>query len=331
MKRISRLGMAAALLVCTLSPRMAWGQVGGYGGRGRGMGGLDRYGPPAPKLPGPELDGPPDSATARELLGLTQDQAARYAQAYDSFMVATRPQRDSARLATDKMNDRLDSGDLAAAMFYAERLQDLGKYLRNRQDKFEDDLKRLVSSDQMKSYRRWKDEQDRAAEAKRREDALRWREAAFGGERPATAPERKTVIADAAGVAHADLGSQAVRVGRTVYVASQLAVDSAGTLVGGDLRNQAERAFANLTTVLRSAGASPQDVVAVTIYVANYRPADFATIRDAGALYFGPNPPTVTLLGVQSLGREGALVAVGATAITGASGFARGSPRERER
>ena len=62
-----------------------------------------------------------------------------------------------------------------------------------------------------------------------------------------------------------------------------------------------------------------------------YRPADFATIRDAGALYFGPNPPTVTLLGVQSLGREGALVAVGATAITGASGFARGSPRERER
>src|SRR5207247_9119640 len=56
-----------------------------------------------------------------------------------------------------------------------------------------------------------------------REDALRWREAAVGGERPAMAPERKTVIADAAGVAHADLGSQAVRVGRTVYVASQLA------------------------------------------------------------------------------------------------------------
>jgi len=164
------------------------------------MGGLDRYGPPAPKLPGTELDGPPDSATARELLGLTQDQAARYAQAYDSFMVATRPQRDSARVATDKMNDRLDSGDLAAAMFYAERLQDLGKYLKNRQDKFEDDLKRLVSSDQMKSYRRWKDEQDRAAEAKRREDGLRWREAAVGGGRPAMPPDRKTVIADAAGI-----------------------------------------------------------------------------------------------------------------------------------
>jgi len=229
------------------------------------------------------------------------------------------------------MNDRLDSGDLAAATFYAERLQDLGKYLKSRQDKFEDDLKRLLTSDEMKSYRRWKDEQDRAAEAKRREDALRWREAAFGGERPSTAPERKTVIGDAAGVAHADLGSQAVRVGRTVYVASQLALDSAGALVAGDLRNQAERAFANLTTVLRSAGASPQDVVALTIYVVNYRPADFATIRDTGALYFGPNPPTVTLLGVQSLGRDGALVAVGATAVTGAPGFARGSPRERER
>ena len=89
MKRISRLGMAAALLVCTLSPRMARGQVGGYGGRGRGMGGLERYGPPAPKLPGAELDGPPDSATARELLGLTGEQAARYAQAYaESGMAA---------------------------------------------------------------------------------------------------------------------------------------------------------------------------------------------------------------------------------------------------
>src|ERR1051325_5498534 len=215
MRRISRLGMAAALLVCTLSPRMAPGQVGGYGGRGRGMGGRDRYAPSVPKLPGPELDGPPDSATARELLGLTAEQAARSAQAYASFMVPARPQRDSARAATDKMNDRLDSGDLAAATFYAERLQDLGKYLKSRQDKFEDDLKRLLTSDEMKSYRRWKDEQDRAAEAKRREDALRWREAAFGGERPSTAPERKTVIGDAAGVAHADPGPQAVRGGRT--------------------------------------------------------------------------------------------------------------------
>ena len=115
-----------------------------------------------------------------------------------------------------------------------------------------------------------------------------------------------------------------------MYVASQLALDSTGALVGADLRAQAERAFANLATVLRAAGALPQDVVALTIYVVNYRSADLATIRDAGAAYFGPNPPIATLLGVQSLARERALFAVGATAVTGSAGFARGPARDRQ-
>ena len=91
-----------------------------------------------------------------------------------------------------------------------------------------------------------------------------------------------------------------------------------------------ERAFANLATVLRAAGALPQDVVALTIYVVNYRSADLATIRDAGAAYFGPNPPIATLLGVQALARERALLAVGATAVTGSAGFARGPARDRQ-
>ena len=47
--------------------------------------------------------------------------------------MATKPQRDSAQVAKDKMNQRLDSGDRAAALFYAERLQNLGKLLRDRQ------------------------------------------------------------------------------------------------------------------------------------------------------------------------------------------------------
>jgi len=297
------------------------------------MGGQEegRVAPAAPRLPGVELDGPADSATAQAVLDLTTEQVARYGQAYDSFMVATRPQRDSARVAVGKMNDRLDSGDRAAALFYAERVQDLGKYLKDRQDKFEDSLHHFLTGDQVKSYRRWKEDQMRAADEKAREDALRWRQAAFGGgERMAAAPEPKTFLPNPAGVARPDLGSQAVRVGRTVYVASQLALDSTGTLVGADLRAQAERAFANLATVLRAAGALPQDVVALTIYVVNYRPADIATIRDAGAAYFGPNPPIATLLGVQSLGRDKALVAVGATAVTGSSGFARGPARDRQ-
>ncbi len=323
--------VTAALLVFAVSSREARGQWGGFGGRGQGMGG-GGFGreAAAPRLPGAELDGPPDSAMARTLLDFSDQQAARYGQAYDSFMVATRPQRDSARAVTEKMNDRLDSGDRAAALFYAERLQELGRYLKDRQDKFEVQLRHLLTGDQSKSYRRWKEDQERAAEEKAREDALRWRQAAFGGERMAPLPEQKAFLASPPGTPRPDLGSQAVRVGRTVYVSSQLPLDSAGALVGaGNLAAQALRAFANLGAVLRATGASPPDVVALTIYVADYKPSQLAAIRDAGAAYFGANPPITTVLGVQSLSREGALIAVGATAVTGATGFARGPARNR--
>src|SRR2546428_6505065 len=292
--------VTAALLVFAVSSREARGQWGGFGGRGQGMGGggFGREAPPAPRLPGAELDGPPDSATAQTVLDLSDQQAARYAQVYDSFMTATRPQRDSARATTQTMNDRLDSGDRAAAMFYAERLQELGKYLKDRQDKFEDNLRRILTGDQVKRYRRWKEDQERTAEEKVREDALRWRQAALGGDRMAALPEPRTFIASPAGTPRPDLGSQAVRVGRTVYVSSQLALDSAGALVGaGNLGVQAQRAFANLAAVLRAAGAAPFDVVALTIYVVDYKPAELAAIRDAGAAYFGSNPPIAMGLG----------------------------------
>ena len=153
--------LATALLTFAVSPPGAWGQFGGFGGRGRGMGGQEegRFAPAAPRLPGVELDGPADSATAQAVLDLNAEQAARYGQAYDSFMVATRPQRDSVRVAVGKMNDRLDSGDRAAALFYAERVQDLGKYLKDRQDKFEDNLHHFLTGDQVKGYRRWKEDQ----------------------------------------------------------------------------------------------------------------------------------------------------------------------------
>ncbi len=46
--------------------------------------------------------------------------------------------------------------------------------------------------------------------------------------------------------------THAVKIGATVYVSGEVALDSTGTLVGpGDLRVQARQAFANLSTVLR--------------------------------------------------------------------------------
>src|SRR5207237_8067921 len=190
------------------------------GGFGRGGMSQSRYGPSAPRLPGVELAGPLDSATARRLLGRNEQDAAHEAQAYDSCMVATRPQRDSAAVATDKMNERLDGGDRAAALFYAERLQDFGKYLKDRQDRFESDLRRFLTGDEVKKYRKWKEGEEHAADQKRREDELRWREAAFGGgsfrTSAAPVPEPKASVPNAPGVAAPDLGAEVVHSGRTI-------------------------------------------------------------------------------------------------------------------
>src|SRR5712691_7284581 len=197
---VMKLSVSNALLAATLLlASTAWGQ-GGYGRPPS----IVQYGPPAPRLPGVELTGPLDTALARVTLSLTADQSARYGQAYDSFMVATRPQRDSAQAAIGRMNERLDGGDRAAAMFYAEQLQDLGKYLRDRQDRFEDNLHRFLSGDQVKAYNKWREGEDQATERKRRADQLRWDEAGFRGEfggPRASAPEIKTALPSPSAVA----------------------------------------------------------------------------------------------------------------------------------
>lgn len=304
--------LATGLLVA--SPSLAVAQYGPP--RSGGMGGYQRERYPVPALPGAELEGPPDTATMRSITSLSDSQMARYAQVYDSFMVATRPQRDSAKVATEKMNARLDGGDRAAAQFYAELLQDLGKSLRSRQDKFDDRLRGVLNGDQWKAYKRWEDDAQRAAQQHNKAEAVRWQEpAGFSGGFGLGEERRSTVETGA--TAAPDLGAQAVRIGRTLYIAAQTALDSAGVVVGNDLAAQAAQAFRNLTAVLRSASANPGDVVRLTIYVVNYDPKDVATIRNAGGAFFsGREAPAATVVGVQSLARPGLLIAIEATAVT---------------
>src|SRR5436309_10171334 len=111
--------------------------------------------------------------------------------------------------------------------------------------------------------------------------------------------------------------THAVRVGATLYISGEVALDSTGQLVGpGDLRAQARQAFANLAFVLKIGGATPADVAKLTIYVVNYSPRDFAAIREAGAEFLpARNPPAGIVVGVQSLPMEGLLIAVDATAV----------------
>src|SRR5213593_3329534 len=126
--------------------------------------------------------------------------------------------------------------------------------------------------------------------------------------------------------------THAVRVGATLYVSGEVALDSAGRLVGpGDVGAQAAQAFANLATVLRIGGATPADVAKLTIYVVNYSPKDLDLIRQAAPDFFPQrNPPAGIVIGVQSLPQEGLLIAVDATAVVRAMILPR-DQRVRER
>jgi enamine deaminase RidA (YjgF/YER057c/UK114 family) len=103
---------------------------------------------------------------------------------------------------------------------------------------------------------------------------------------------------------------------RLVFVAGQVADDADGNLFGpGDLAVQARRAFANLGRALAAAGARPQQVARITIYVVGHRPEYLPLISEARIAVFGDHKPADTLLGVETLAEPGYLIEVEAVAV----------------
>lgn len=104
---------------------------------------------------------------------------------------------------------------------------------------------------------------------------------------------------------------------RTLYVSGQTAWDSRKQLVGGaDLEGQARQAFTNLRTVVEAAGGTLADVVAVRIYVVDYRPEKAAPVGRAFRDFFSDEvKPAATWIGVAALADLGFLIEVEATAV----------------
>jgi len=64
--------------------------------------------------------------------------------------------------------------------------------------------------------------------------------------------------------------AQAVKVGDTVYVSGQLPLEpKTRQMTGGDIALQTERVLLNIQAILEEAGASMDDVVKITIYLAD--------------------------------------------------------------
>ena len=108
--------------------------------------------------------------------------------------------------------------------------------------------------------------------------------------------------------------SDAVLAGRTVYVSGQAAVDGQGKLVGaGDVVAQTRQVLENMKLALAAAGATLDDVVKVTVYLADRD--DRPRVNEVRKEYFKANKPASTLIEINRLAIEGMLVEIEAIAV----------------
>jgi len=103
--------------------------------------------------------------------------------------------------------------------------------------------------------------------------------------------------------------AHAVVSGDTLYVSGIVPVNASGALVGGDdVVAQAREVFAIMERVLAAAGATPADVVKVTVYLLDVD--DRAKINPVRKEFFGSARPASTLIGVSELAIPGMKVEI---------------------
>jgi 2-iminobutanoate/2-iminopropanoate deaminase len=96
------------------------------------------------------------------------------------------------------------------------------------------------------------------------------------------------------------LYSQGVRVGSTIYVSGMAGIDvETKQLAGPTIEEQTRQALRNCRAIIEAGGGRLEDVVQVTVLLAN--PGDFAAMNEEYAKVFAAQPPAraVTKLGVE--------------------------------
>jgi enamine deaminase RidA (YjgF/YER057c/UK114 family) len=103
---------------------------------------------------------------------------------------------------------------------------------------------------------------------------------------------------------------------RLVFIAGQVAEDGQGNLVGpADLAVQARQAFESIGRALAAAGARPEHVAKITIFVVDYRDEHLPAIEKGRAALFGDHKPVDTLVGVAMLAHPGCPIEIEAIAV----------------
>lgn len=107
--------------------------------------------------------------------------------------------------------------------------------------------------------------------------------------------------------------SQAIEANGTVYVSGQLPIDPAtGEFAAGGIQAQARQSLTNMKNILAEAGLTMQNVVKVTVLLADI--ADFAAVNEVYAEFFSAPFPARSAFQVAAL-PKGAGVEIEAIAV----------------
>ena len=100
--------------------------------------------------------------------------------------------------------------------------------------------------------------------------------------------------------------SQAIEANGTVYVSGQLPVDPhTGQMIEGDIKTLAHQVFKNISQILSAAGVGLDNVVKVTVMMADMN--DFVDMNEVYASYFSEPYPARSAYAVKTLPKNSRL------------------------
>lgn len=103
--------------------------------------------------------------------------------------------------------------------------------------------------------------------------------------------------------------------GRMVFISGQVAASADGTPVPAGFADQVTIVLRNLSHALAAAGATPDNVVSLRIYVVDLETENIATLMAPVAAMFGGQAPALTGIGVSALAGPHFKVEIEAVAV----------------
>ncbi len=107
--------------------------------------------------------------------------------------------------------------------------------------------------------------------------------------------------------------SQAVKVGKLIFVSGQIAIDSKSGLVQGDIREQTQKVLSNFDSIVKAANCSLDNIVKTTVFLADIK--DFDVMNQVYSDFFTGVPPARSAFQVANL-PKGARVEIEAIAVS---------------